>query len=876
MENIKNQKRKSIKDVPFKADLQLGPFKILNELGEGQFGSVFSGIHEGTNEKVAIKQINKSKIEKEKLFTSEINIHKNLFHPNICRMYCVIENENYIFLINEFCSGGDILQNIIEKGAFDEEKSCKIFQQIICGLEYLHKNFICHRDIKSENILLTNIDKKNIKVKISDFGFSKSFAGDKLLKTPCGSPAYAAPEMLRGKEYKGNKIDIWSSGVVLYTMVYGVLPFDQDNIKDLVYNITEGKYSLPNTISENCQDLIKKILEIDPNKRINIHDIKNHPWMKQFKFNLMKSPGIFINEDILPIDEEIIKEMAGKNKSKIHEYIDDIIKNKHNSNTVSYYLRVNKKVNKGEMSISDLSSNSFLFLSYIDNEISKKKYWDENLDSRIKSLEDEIYKSLLRDKKSIDSRNKLTTSARKDLDFIDDINNNSLNKINTISLFNKTKITNNNQLNINKTINLENDNDQKSKEIKPKKIKKSNSQSNFGNYKEQNAFESINEIKSSNKRHFKDDKYIKNIDIEDNKKENNINKNFKSLFYQKIPIVIFAHNIVDDIINKVLEKKNVNQNNEDNNTYNIRKKYLNQFITKNDNNNEQKIKVNEEGKNNTIDIDESINNKNNNIMQFIFKQLKFTKNNNCKGPNNINNGFEQNEKLNNKNNLILKIDKEESKQQILRRKQMIKIKLPYNGQRVNNEKKKKIISNRKFHKNIQEDKNISNSSKNNNNLLNFFTLDNFISKENSNKKLNANNEDNIPFKKHQKIKKLLKDSKSEEENKNENIIHYKKDIIKEEKESNDNNFSFKTESTFSKIEIDLKNLINELNIINKSEKEINYNCQKIDEKGENLNFNLQIIEGKDKSNIISCKLINGNNNSFEEIFNIIKNILQFK
>ena len=863
MENNKYQKRKSIKDVPFKADLQLGPFKILNELGAGQFGSVFSGIHEGTNEKVAIKQINKSKIDKEKLLTSEINIHKTLFHPNICRMYCVIENENYIFLINEFCSDGDILENIIEKGAFDEEKSCRIFQQIICGLEYLHKNFICHRDIKSENILLTNINKKNIKVKISDFGFSTSFTGDKLLKTPCGSPSYAAPEMLKGKEYKGNKIDIWSSGVVLYTMVYGVLPFDQDNIKDLVYNITQGNYSLPNTISKNCQDLIKKILEIDPNKRINIHDIKNHPWMKQFKFNLMKSPGIFINEDILPIDEEIIKEMAGNNKSKIHEYIDDIIKNKHNSNTVSYYLRVNKKVNKGEMSISDLSSNSFLFLSYIDNEISKKKYWDENLDSRIKSLENEIYKSLLEEKKTIDPRNKLTTSVRKDfnLDLIDDINNNSIDIIDSIKAFNKKVITDNNQLNINKEFNLKN-----------KKIKKSNSQYNFDNYKEQDEFETINKIKSPNKRHFKNDKYIKNIDIEDNKKEIDFNKNFKSLFYQKIPIVIFAHNIVDDIINKVLEKKNVYQNNEDN-----RKKYLNQFITKNDNNNEQKIKVNEEYKNNTIDIDKSTNNKNNNIMQFIFKQLQFTKNNDSKGPNNIDNGFEQNEKIRNKNNLILKLDKEESKQQILRRKQMIKIKLPYNNdQRINNEKKKKIISNRKFHKNIQEDKNNSNSSKNNNNLLNFFTLDNFISKENSNKKLNYNNEDNIPFKKHQKIKKLLKNSQSEEENKNENTIYNKNDNIKEKKESDDNLFSFKTEKSFSNIEIDLKNVINELNIININEKEINYNCKKIDEKGESLNFNLQIIEGKDKNNIVNCKLINGNNKSFEEMINKIKNILQFK
>ena len=362
MESKKDDDKKQIKYLGFKADLKIGPFKIMNEVGAGHFGSVFSCIHEETKEKVAIKQIKKSQLNNENILASEINIHKNLIHPNICRMYCVIENESYLFLINEFCSGGDILQKIIDdEKPFDEQKSCKIFQQIICGLEYLHKNFICHRDIKPENILISNEDDNNINIKITDFGLSKSFKGDILLKTQCGSPTYVAPEVLKGKPYKGNKIDIWSSGIVLYTMLCGELPFDQENQKDLVYHIMNGIYTIPKNLSKNCQDLIKKMLQIDPNKRINIHEIKDHPWIKQFNFNLMKSPGIFINEDIIPIDIKIIKEMAGKNKNKIHEYIDDIIKNKHNSNTVSYYLRVNQKIKKGESSISNFSTDSDLF-----------------------------------------------------------------------------------------------------------------------------------------------------------------------------------------------------------------------------------------------------------------------------------------------------------------------------------------------------------------------------------------------------------------------------------------------------------------------------------------------------------------------------------
>jgi 5'-AMP-activated protein kinase catalytic alpha subunit len=443
MENRKMQRKKSIIDLPSKADFQIGPFKIINEIGEGEFATVFSGIHEGTDEKVAIKQIKKSRLKDEALLTLEINIHKKLFHPNICQLYCVIETEYYYFLVMELCPDGNVLEIIEKEGAFDEEKACRIFQQIISGLEYLHKNFICHRDMKPENIIIQNKDSKNIKAKIVDFGFSKSFAGDKLLNSPRGSPFYAAPEILQGRGYKGNKIDIWSSGVILYTMVYGDFPFNYEDMKDLVYHIKEGKYSLPDTISKNCQDLIKRILQIDPDKRINLYDIKNHPWMKQFKFDLMKSPGIYINEDILPVDLQIIREMAENNESEIHEYINDIIKNKHNSNTVSYYLRVNKKIAKGEISISDLSSASFLFLSYIDNEISKKKYWNDNLDDRVKSLEEELYKDKLIEKENINPKIqlKLLNSNKSEGDSINDanINSSAINLQKNISQFKKNR-----------------------------------------------------------------------------------------------------------------------------------------------------------------------------------------------------------------------------------------------------------------------------------------------------------------------------------------------------------------------------------------------------------------------------------------------------
>ena len=222
MSGEKQEEIEIIRDLSIEGDYRIGPFKIIQELGHGTFSSVSSGIHEQIKEKVAIKQLKKSKLNNEKRLNSEINIHKNLFHPNICQMYCAIEHQDYLFLINELCSGKDILENIIDSSApFSEEKSCRIFQQIISGLEYLHKNFICHRDIKPENILIENQDDdKNVNIKIIDFGFSTSFAGDIVLTDTCCSPSYAAPEILK-KKYKGNQIDIWSSGIVLYVMVYG-------------------------------------------------------------------------------------------------------------------------------------------------------------------------------------------------------------------------------------------------------------------------------------------------------------------------------------------------------------------------------------------------------------------------------------------------------------------------------------------------------------------------------------------------------------------------------------------------------------------------------------------------------------------------------
>ena len=365
-------------DILFPVEIRIGPFKLMNEIGKGKFATVFLGIHEETGQKVSIKQLKKSELNTDNLLIKEINIQKKLFHPYLTQMYCVIEKSDDIYIISEYCSKGDIIKNLLEKGTFDESFSCKIFQQIISSLEYLHKNNICHRDIKPENILLT----EKLDAKLTDFGLSRHFKKNELLNSSCGSPIYAAPEMLEGKSYDGTKIDIWSLGISLYTMVCGELPFvvdDENDIYILMDKIIKGNYNIPEFLSNECKDLIKNMLVTDPDKRITLEQIKNHKWVNKFNFNYMKSPGINIDEYFLPIDIYLIKDICGKNEIKIRELIRDILDNKHNENTIGYYLKNEIRISQGNKNIGDLRPDSEAFLNYIISEKSQKKFWENDI-----------------------------------------------------------------------------------------------------------------------------------------------------------------------------------------------------------------------------------------------------------------------------------------------------------------------------------------------------------------------------------------------------------------------------------------------------------------------------------------------------------------
>jgi 5'-AMP-activated protein kinase catalytic alpha subunit len=235
----------------------------------------------------------------------------------------------------EYASGGELFDYIVQHQRIKELESCLFFQQIISGVEYISKLNIVHRDLKPENLLLDH--KKQIK--IVDFGLSNTFKTGQTLKTACGSPCYAAPEMIAGKRYHGTQVDIWSCGVILYAMICGYLPFEDSNTSLLYKKIMSGEYKCPKFISEDAKDLLSKILKTNPEERYTIDQIKSHKWYRYVSQDL--HTGIFIGEDTIHIENKILSQLEqyGVSPEVARKYIES---NKHNHITTTYYLLLRK------------------------------------------------------------------------------------------------------------------------------------------------------------------------------------------------------------------------------------------------------------------------------------------------------------------------------------------------------------------------------------------------------------------------------------------------------------------------------------------------------------------------------------------------------
>ena len=349
---------------------QVSFYKYGRLIGKGAFGKVNLGLHILTGRIVAIKSFNKKNLKNERAKSKiyhEINLMKNLRHSSIVKLLDNFETKNYILIIMENISGGDLL-SFVKKRTKLNEKICKfIFKQILQAIKYIHTKNIIHRDIKLDNVL---IDLNN-NIKLCDFGVGKMVHEGEILTDQCGTPAYIAPEILENKGYEGPPVDIWSSGVVLYAMLSGTVPFKANNLNDLQNMIMAGNFKEIPDISKESNDLLHKLLQINPKKRISVDEALNHPW-----FN--NSNNIGINNNIFE-DNKLCLFTKAEMVLLSKNYID--YRNCDKEEMIENFTLQNLNTKNISESKNNLTK-SFIFApfnsSYINEEL-KKIHLEENL-----------------------------------------------------------------------------------------------------------------------------------------------------------------------------------------------------------------------------------------------------------------------------------------------------------------------------------------------------------------------------------------------------------------------------------------------------------------------------------------------------------------
>lgn len=304
----------------------VGNYTFLRTIGHGQFGKVKLAVHNKTKTKVAIKVIKKGGIDEgaSKFILREIQIMKRLRHPNIIQLYEVIDTEARLFLVMEYASGGEVMDFIAVHGRLKERDASNFFAQVAWAVHYCHSQKTVHRDIKAENLLLDD----HMNVKLIDFGLSNIFYPPQKLRTFCGSPMYAAPELVQHHEYVGPEVDCWSLGVLLYFLVCGSLPFGGESYAELYQQIMRANYTLPPYLSAGCRDLIRHMLVSDPTKRFTIEEIVRHPWvMKMHGTTAAGCPGNpkyeVIDTTVLSRLERLGYERAAVTQSLLTRRFDD-------------------------------------------------------------------------------------------------------------------------------------------------------------------------------------------------------------------------------------------------------------------------------------------------------------------------------------------------------------------------------------------------------------------------------------------------------------------------------------------------------------------------------------------------------------------------
>ncbi|KAH9645576.1 hypothetical protein HF086_005225 [Spodoptera exigua] len=324
--------------------VKIGHYTLGATLGVGTFGKVKIGEHQLTKHKVAVKILNRQKIKSLDVvgkIRREIQNLKLFRHPHIIKLYQVISTPTDIFMIMEYVSGGELFDYIVKRGKLQEHEARRFFQQIISGVDYCHRHMIVHRDLKPENLLLDH----NMHVKIADFGLSNMMMDGEFLRTSCGSPNYAAPEVISGKLYAGPEVDVWSCGVILYALLCGTLPFDDEHVPTLFRKIKSGIFPIPEYLNKSVVSLLCMMLQVDPMKRASIEDVKKHEWFqKDLPGYLFPSPVEQVITDSSVIDTEAISEVCDKFGVKEHEVHNALLSgDPHDQLAIAYHLIIDNK-----------------------------------------------------------------------------------------------------------------------------------------------------------------------------------------------------------------------------------------------------------------------------------------------------------------------------------------------------------------------------------------------------------------------------------------------------------------------------------------------------------------------------------------------------
>ncbi|KAK9397472.1 serine/threonine-protein kinase BRSK1 [Crotalus adamanteus] len=326
----------------------VGPYRLEKTLGKGQTGLVKLGIHCITGQKVAIKIVNREKLSESVLMKveREIAILKLIEHPHVLKLHDVYENKKYLYLVLEHVSGGELFDYLVKKGRLTPKEARKFFRQIVSALDFCHSYSICHRDLKPENLLL---DEKN-NIRIADFGMASLQVGDSLLETSCGSPHYACPEVIKGEKYDGRRADMWSCGVILFALLVGALPFDDDNLRQLLEKVKRGIFHMPHFIPPDCQNLLRGMIEVEPEKRLSLEQIQKHPWFLGGKNEpepeqpIPRKVAIQRIQSVSELDPDVLDSMHSlgcfRDKNKLKQELQN---EGENQEKMIYYLLLDRK-----------------------------------------------------------------------------------------------------------------------------------------------------------------------------------------------------------------------------------------------------------------------------------------------------------------------------------------------------------------------------------------------------------------------------------------------------------------------------------------------------------------------------------------------------